>query len=462
MKHCQKLGQGRSPSVQTHEQWDWLRAEVHAISPDISALPHLWLAANVRDEEEKWRDAYKKVDGKWKYSWGDGEKLDTSVALPWAESFKDTNLKHEHNCLAWDTGSPDENSWYESECYTYDKGCPCQYAHQPILILRGFCVDAPLDRFYTPKQMVSTANDLILLGQLISKIQYNDGLSQWILSDTLSNMTAVSGATKVSYVLGKHKWTVRNDVFCKDSKPYTKNLKLSGCNHEGDFTCNDGQCITMDKRCNQVPNCKDESDERGCQLVVVNEWYNRKVPPITVNSSDESIIPVPVNISIDLLKVIDMEEQDHKIYLQFQITLEWRENYRVVYHNLKKDKSLNVLSDEDISSVWLPRVYYDNTDQKLVTRLGALWEWETEVAIEREGSHVSCESNPSCERSGFKEIDEIEIFKARENRIEMQQVYTLQFQCQYHLQYYPFDTQVTSIHLIQTIEKSHFKISGLI
>ena len=125
------------------------------------------------------------------------------------------------------------------------------------------------------------------------------------------------------------------------------------------------------------------------------------VPPITVNSSDNSIISVPVNISIDLLKIIDMDEQDHKIDLQFQITLEWRENARVVFHNLKQDKSMKTLSEKETSDLWLPRVFYDNTDQKQVTRLGAMWEWGTMVAIERE-SQASCENNPSCRRSGVE------------------------------------------------------------
>ena len=43
-----------------------------------------------------------------------------------------------------------------------------------------------------------------------------------------------------------------------------KALKLSGCNpevlSEGKFTCDDGQCVTMEQRCDQVPDCRDKSD----------------------------------------------------------------------------------------------------------------------------------------------------------------------------------------------------------
>ena len=51
MKHCQKIGYGRSPSVVTQEDWRWLRREVEPLtnhrenysSSDIIQL--LWLAA---------------------------------------------------------------------------------------------------------------------------------------------------------------------------------------------------------------------------------------------------------------------------------------------------------------------------------------------------------------------------------------------------------------------------------
>ena len=131
-----------------------------------------------------------------------------------------------------------------------------------------------------------------------------------------------------------------------------------------------------------------------------------------------------------------MEEKDHTIDFQFEITLEWKENNRVVYHNLKQDASLNALSKDDIDNLWLPLVIYDNTDQKEVTRLGEYGngEWNTPVSVIREGTFT---------RSSLEVVDETEIFKGEENTLFMQQVYTWQFQCQYNLQDYPFDTQVS-------------------
>ena len=466
MQHCLKFGHSRSPPVQTEEEWDWLWYEVQAVSPlkwpietgyPTAVFPFLWLALTDEEVEHEWRDAYKKVEGKWRVEAG-GEKLNNTgeawFRFPWklpgcANPFGckefDNTKGREANCMEMWTVLGISRSWTEWSCQSKAKACPCQYTHRPILQLRGLCRDSTMDSVYTPKQMSISPKDLIILGQLTTQIKYNDYSSQWILTDAVSNVTAVSYATKVSYVLGKHKWNISNDAFvCNNGQPYVTNLKLSGCNPEGEFTCNDGQCVTMEQRCDQLPNCRDKSDEKNCQLLVTEEGYNRKVPPIKENLTDQSILPVEVDTSIDLLKIVDMEEQDHKIDIQFQITLEWRENDRVVYHNLKESKSMNALSDEEISEVWLPRVFYDNTDMKEVTREGMGWEWPTVVTVQREGSHDSCEANPRCRRSGLEMVDEIEIFEGGGNLIAMQQVYTIQFQCKYDLQYYPFDTQVNS------------------
>ena len=304
--------------------------------------------------------------------------MDSGVDWPWSTASKDTQLGDEYNCLEWYTDKPDGECWYEWQCQSYDKGCACQYSQQPVLLLRGLCQGNTLDTQYTPRQLAGAPDDVFLVGQVTTQIHYNDSSEQWMMTDAASSVRAESRATKVSYVLGKHKWTVTGDVFaCHEGQPYTTLLKLSGCNPEGEFTCTDGQCVTMEQRCDQIPDCRDESDEENCRILVLKKSYNKEIAPFTVNSTDRSIVPVQLNISINLLKIVNMNEEDHKMDLQFEITMGWRENSRTVFHNLKKDKSLNALSNNEVTSVWLPLVIYDNTDQKELTRLGMDWEWNS-------------------------------------------------------------------------------------
>ena len=192
----------------------------------------------------------------------------------------------------------------------------------------------------------------------------------------------------------------------------------------------------------------------GCRILDLKHSYNKKVPPITsVSPTDDSIVPVSVNVSIDLLKIVRMEEVEHLIELQFEIILEWRDR-RVTFYNLKQDSSLNALPDEEVRQLWLPLVIFANTDQKETTRLGENWEWTTNLVVKREGNFT---------RSGIEELHEIEIFQdlpvlkmqqviPLSNFEDLPQVYSHRFQCPYKLHRYPFDTQVTmcSFSICQT------------
>ena len=76
-------------------------------------------------------------------------------------------------------------------------------------------------------------------------------------------------------------------------------LKLTGC-VTGQFTCADGECVDMSKRCDQMSNCKDKSDEMDCKIVNLEKHYNKKIPPF-----DEST-KAKINVSIALLSINDI------------------------------------------------------------------------------------------------------------------------------------------------------------
>ena len=73
------------------------------------------------------------------------------------------------------------------------------------------------------------------------------------------------------------------------------------------------------------PNYRDKSDEAGCYVVVFKNNYNKNTPPIE-RGRDGEIIPANVSISITLMQVVEIEETNHTIHLQFQISLRWKEN----------------------------------------------------------------------------------------------------------------------------------------
>ena len=142
-----------------------------------------------------------------------------------------------------------------------------------------------------------------------------------------------------------------------------------------------------------------------------------------------------MSVSIHILKLVDINEDDYSIEIQFEITLRWKE-IRATFYNLKEAESLNALSQDDVQRLWLPKVVYENTDQKETTRLGEFGngEWETNVVVRRiEGKGTM---------SQLDTLDETMIFSGNKNEMVMRQTYTHTFQCPYQLSAYPFDTQV--------------------
>ena len=198
---------------------------------------------------------------------------------------------------------------------------------------------------------------------------------------------------------------------------------------EGEFTCADGQCITMRQRCDQFVHCRDKSDEMLCSLLVFGEGYNKKVPPFNIDKKENTLIPVKVNVSTVLKNVIEISEVNHIIELKFGITLVWYEN-RVEYHNLKVKEALNILSDTELEALWIPYLIFANTDNEDAV---TIYDARSMVSVTQEGSFF---------RSGPEVADEIEIFKGEENRITMNQTHSKKFHCTYLLHYFPFDTQV--------------------
>ena len=62
-------------------------------------------------------------------------------------------------------------------------------------------------------------------------------------------------------------------------------------------------------------------------------------------------------MSTSLQTVIDISERNNIIELKFEMKQEWYE-YRVKYYNLKKDYVFNVLSYEELRSLWLPYMIF--------------------------------------------------------------------------------------------------------
>ena len=141
---------------------------------------------------------------------------------------------------------PDWGGWTDWFCSTYKANyltCVCEHPQQMYLQLRGICPESNIDRLFIPRNMEHSGG-VHLISLRTNMIKYDKNMLSWKLTEPFKNTTAVSNAPLASYALGAHEWVIENDSLecSSQGEPYKTRLKLSGC-WEGEFTCNDGQCI---------------------------------------------------------------------------------------------------------------------------------------------------------------------------------------------------------------------------
>ena len=228
-KHfCENLGT-QMPSVSNKDTFGRLQNFFGEEMTDISR--GTWLSVDDIDKEGVWKDSLT------------GQPL--NYTLPW--SGNQPNGGTRENCagligfiLA------------DVPC-TWNFNCLCESQPRPHLKLLGLCKETLIDRDYQPQNDVTDIETLTLVGQSTSII-YDHNQMLWLMSVVHHNVTGTSAAPHKSFTLGKSTWTIVGDKGCnKKTNSYEIELKMSGCK-KGHFTCYDGQCVSMTKRCDQVPN----------------------------------------------------------------------------------------------------------------------------------------------------------------------------------------------------------------
>ena len=349
----------------------------------------------------------------------------------WVPGQPNGGLKQQ--CTHW-SGDSAEGRLYDSpRISSSSKGqCLCQLSETPLLRLRGLCKGSKIDTHYTMK---SINGSVVFLGLTGTEIRFvtTSTIPSWKLSVNQMNTTSSTPAEESSFILGRYTWSVSFDsAQCFGGGSYSTDLKMSGC-RGGEFTCSNGDCVSMEDRCDQVSDCPDKTDEVNCTMIVLEESYRKASPPVTLNVTNKrlkEIIPAPVRVAFTLMDISAIREAENEIDIKFSVELEWNET-RATYHNLKKKMSQNIVDTSKSSlMLWTPKLIFENNKDNDDTRS----EFKTSrMMINRKGNFT---------RSSIEVVNEIELFKGKENPIIMIQSYTKEFRCKYNLEVFPFDTQV--------------------
>ena len=356
--------------------------------------------------------------------------------LPWTE-----NHPEKHSCVVLY-----KNEYWTAPC-DYQTCFYCQLKSFRLFRLRGACKN-----MVNESQKINVDDEYVFrvvnekpvwMGMRNTIIKWNEIDTKWELCNIRKEECYARLGLGENYPAGKHFWNFSPGITCM-GPGNTDELEwiLSQC-EDNEFTCSDGTCLDIHKKCNFVNDCFDSSDEMMCDILSMKHYgdnYNSGMADITFGVNDD-IIPATVNISMDLEKIREINEIDMKFSAKFNLYLDWFDT-RLTWMHLLKNKSLNILSDDEISIIWTPLLVFKNTENEEMTKTDN----KSMILIDRLSDHEIEESD----------LYESTYFSGSKNPITYSRIYSLDFLCKFELERFPFDTQICKIEIGPTNKELNF------
>ena len=339
------------------------------------------------------------------------------------------------NKLQWSWGEPNgrhiENCAVLQSLYSnlmVDKSCDalafvtCQFLSRPKFMFRGENVlNLDLSEYFVLElgDDISPADYQLksFYGATIKQLEINKQLT-WVLQKNLKNLATQN--TSIYFPVGSSMW--KNLM---DDKFYEMNL--NACS-EDEFSCKDGTCVSKWNRCDKTYDCYDESDELNCDYVVFPSKYDSLTPPR--NSSKRTLL----NISIKIIRILDINIEAESFKLKLKFETHWTDG-GLVFQNLQRNRT-NILERDDWIRMWTPNFLFTNTENTYTSR-DMTNEADSSVQLVLTDSEVMPDEKSSLMRNFKYKGSSVDIFKDN--------VYTVEFECEFDWKNYPFDIQTCPI-----------------
>ena len=237
--------------------------------------------------------------------------------------------------------------WLRTQCNSKKK-IVCKFEHRSFLTIRGLCIDSPLDTKYYIDEKPINPNLRGLTHSLIRNEDYGNGSLAWKIyhqNDLIAEMSA--GDLKCSYPVGKHTWQFKTDDCSNKDQP--TELLITSCGLD-QYTCKDGTCIDVSKKCDYEIDCEDESDEQYCNILIMpdNTIANMLPPPKLLSKSH-----FEVGIAVKVQRIVQLELETFSMTTDIEIILSWKDS-RIKFANLRPVTTANEVDLNQSPRPWLP------------------------------------------------------------------------------------------------------------
>ena len=226
----------------------------------------------------------------------------------------------------WQDGTHNLCSFYLSLCTV------CVIYRQPVFTVKGTCQQSLIDWNYYP--IIDLQNQIKQYEgyKKNSIIFFDEGPQKWKMApgpaDTQKNIF-VEWSTNTftgGYPIGRKKVMI-NDLQCgMNSTAHL--ISISLCNVPRDFTCDSGNCVDMNKRCDGIKDCADESDEYLCPVVNIPNLYNNANAPDPKNKDT----PLEQQLDPRIIKIDSIDTKNMVVALTMELFFAWHDS-RLLFFN---------------------------------------------------------------------------------------------------------------------------------
>lgn len=313
-------------------------------------------------------------------------------------NYKDTDCSFANTNGEW-------NYEAHASCVNLQLCTICKIVGTPVFTINGFCQNSLFDFNY---YLVTDEKNTIKYyeGYKASNIIKTD--NSWVFSSKRDGGTNARIETKFHndeefFPVGRLNWNMY-EPRCGINTEKMVQLSMSKCKFGDEFTCDSGNCIAIDKRCNQVLDCDDESDENECKLVEIPATYRKVQPPVQLNTS----MPLKIFAFIEIVSIDVIDTLNMHIGLTLNLHMEWKDS-RLTFANLIPGSETKI-GQETVQQLWVPLDYVTHEN----ALIGEIYQdSKKEVEIRAVTLHIPMKPKNAIQNTLYDGASNIVAFKQR-------------------------------------------------